>query len=286
VDTVGSTPIMVAKQKIKVMTQVQQPTAIKVLSLDKAKELAPAIFATEPASYINLNRYKFTPTTDIISNMDALGWKLTNAKQSKTNVPLRRNYGVHITEFQHPDLFIKDATGGIEARPTVVLLNSHDGSRPINFEMGLFRLVCSNGLMVKDKDFGGFKERHTKYTLAEVQNMINDKMLGLNDTVAKINNWTGIEMSAKDRRAFAIEALALRIGEDRQAEDYEIMEILAPRREADAPNTLWHTFNRVQENIIRGGYQMNNRTARPITNPIQDMVLNQGLWTLADAYAS
>lgn len=266
--------------------QVQQPTEIKVLSLDKAKELAPAIFATEPASYINLNRYKFTPTTDIISNMDALGWKLTNAKQSKTKVALRQNYGVHITEFQHPDLFIKDATGGIEARPTVVLLNSHDGSRPINFEMGLFRLVCSNGLMVKDKDFGGFKERHTKYTLAEVQNMINDKMLGLNDTVTKINNWTGIEMSAKDRRAFAIEALALRIGEDRQAEDYEIMEILAPRREADAPNTLWHTFNRVQENIIRGGYQMNNRTARPITNPIQDMVLNQGLWTLADAYAS
>ena len=268
------------------MTKLAQPTDIKVMDLKKAKELAPAIFATEPASYINLNRYKFTPTTDIISHMDTLGWKLTNAKQSRTKVPLRLNYGVHITEFQHPDLFIKDSVGAIEARPTVVLLNSHDGSRPINFEMGLFRLVCSNGLMIKDRDFGGFKERHTKYTLQEVQGMIDQKMEGLNGTVEKINRWTGIEMTAKDRRAFAIEALALRIGDDRQAEDYEIMEILNPRREADAPNTLWHTFNRVQENIIRGGYQMNNRTARPITNPIQDMVLNQGLWQLADVYAS
>jgi len=262
------------------------PTEIKVLSLDQAREKAPAIFATKPADYINLNRYKFTPTTDIIEHMDTMGWKLTNAKQSKTKVPLRQNFGVHITEFQHPDLYIKNSEGGVEARPTVVLLNSHDGSRPINFEMGLFRLVCSNGLMVKDKDFGGFKERHTKYTLQEVQNMIEQKMLGLNSTVEKINRWSGIEMSAKDRRAFAIDALALRLGEEKVAEDYEIMEILSPRRDADAPNTLWHTFNRVQENIIRGGYQMNNRTARPITNPIQDMVLNQGLWSLADEYAT
>ena len=262
------------------------PTEIKVLSLDQAREKAPAIFATKPADYINLNRYKFTPTTDIIEHMDTMGWKLTNAKQSKTKVPLRQNFGVHITEFQHPDLYIKNSEGSVEARPTVVLLNSHDGSRPINFEMGLFRLVCSNGLMVKDKDFGGFKERHTKYTLQEVQNMIEQKMLGLNSTVEKINRWSGIEMSAKDRRAFAIDALALRLGEEKVAEDYEIMEILSPRRDADAPNTLWHTFNRVQENIIRGGYQMNNRTARPITNPIQDMVLNQGLWSLADEYAT
>ena len=268
------------------MTKLAQPTEIKVLSLDQAREKAPAIFATKPADYINLNRYKFTPTTDIINHMDTLGWKLTNAKQSKTKVPLRQNFGVHITEFQHPDLYIKNSEGRVEARPTVVLLNSHDGSRPINFEMGLFRLVCSNGLMVKDKDFGGFKERHTKYTLQEVQNMIEQKMLGLNSTVEKINRWSGIEMSAKDRRAFAIDALALRLGEEKVAEDYEIMEILSPRRDADAPNTLWHTFNRVQENIIRGGYQMNNRTARPITNPIQDMVLNQGLWSLADKYAT
>jgi len=268
------------------MNKLSMPTEIKILSLEQAKEKAPAIFATKPADYINLNRYKFTPTTDIINHMDTLGWKLTNAKQSNTKIPLRQNFGVHITEFQHPELYIKNAEGGIEARPTVVLLNSHDGSRPINFEMGLFRLVCSNGLMVKDKDFGGFKERHTKYTLQEVQNMIEQKMQGLSNTVEKINRWSGIEMSAKDRRSFAIDALALRLGEEKIAEDYEIMEILAPRRDADAPNTLWHTFNRVQENIIRGGYQMNNRTARPITNPIQDMVLNQGLWSLADQYAT
>lgn len=266
------------------MSTLAQPQEIKVMSLEQAREKAPAIFATKPASYINLNRYKFTPTTDIISHMDSMGWKLTNAKQSKTNVELRRNFGVHITEFQHPELFIKNGESGIEARPTVVLVNSHDGSRPINFEMGLFRLVCSNGLMIKDQDFGGFKERHTKYTLQEVQNMIDQKMESLPAVIGKINQWNQREMTPKERRSFAMEALALRIGEDRQAEDYEIMEILNARRSEDAANTLWHVYNRTQENLIKGGYQMNNRTARPITNPMQDMVLNQGLWTIADKF--
>lgn len=266
------------------MTKLTQPRDIQVLSLDEAKKLAPAIFATKPAEYINLNRYKFTPTTDIISHMDTMGWKLTAAKQSRTKVPLRRNYGVHITQFQHPDLYIKDSESQIEARPTVVLVNSHDGSKPINFEMGLFRLVCSNGLIVKDKDFGGFKERHTKYTLKEVQAMIDQKMESLPNVIGKINLWNQRELTPKERRAFAIEALTLRLGEERQPEDYEIMEILNPRRAQDSANTLWHVYNRTQENLIKGGYQMNNRTARPITNPIQDMVLNQGLWTMADKF--
>lgn len=269
-----------------IVSTLEQPTAIKRISLEEAREKAPAIFAEKPASYINLNRYKFTPTTEIISHLDSMGWQLTEAKQSKTKVALRRDYGVHITQFQNPELFIKDGNGGVEARPTLVLVNSHDGSRPINFEMGLFRLVCSNGLIVKDKDFGGFKERHTKWSLKEVQDQIDAKMDALPTTIANINQWNGIELSAKQRRDFAIEALALRIGEDRQAEDYEIMDILNAKRKADEPNTLWHVFNRTQENLIRGGYQMNGRTAKAITNPIQDLVLNQGLWQIADRFAT
>ena len=30
---------------------------------------------------------------------------------------------------------------------------------------------------------------------------------------------------------------------------------------------------------------MNNRVARAITNPTQDLKINQDLWTLAEAYA-
>ena len=72
---------------------------------------------------------------------------------------------------------------------------------------------------------------------------------------------------------------------DRKPENYELHEILTPKRDADRSKSLWHTFNVLQENLIKGGYQMNERQARAITNPIQDIKINQDLWTLAEAYA-
>jgi len=259
---------------------------IETISLDKAAQLAPAIFATKPASYINQKMYTFTPTTGIIDQMNSQGWQLTKVQQSNSKSELRRDYGIHIVRFQHPDIYIKSETGGVEARPEIVVINSHDGTKPLQFEAGLFRLVCENGLVLKTQDFGGFKERHTKFTLDSLKTKIDEKMSIMNKTVDTISKWAGREMSAADRRKFATEALSLRLSSDRVAEEYEIMEILNPRRDADRANTLWHTYNRVQENLIKGGFQMNNRTARAITNPMEDMVLNQGLWQLADAFVT
>jgi hypothetical protein len=257
---------------------------ITSISLDSAKSLAPAIFATSPAPTIKSPKYQFTPTFEVIEHMQDMGYVLTGVKQSKSNVDLRKNWGIHITRFQHPDLYIKDPQGMIEARPEVVLINSHDGTRPIQFEMGLFRLVCENGLVIKDRDMGSFRERHTKLNFQEVKNLMDEKVSGLQEVVGKISQWNMKEMSDKQRFNFAMDALALRIGTDRQAEQYEIMDILTAKRKVDEQPTLWHTFNTVQENLIKGGFQLNNRQARAINNPVEDFNLNQGLWQLADSY--
>jgi hypothetical protein len=259
---------------------------IRSLTLEQAAAKAPAIMATKPADYINLKRYNFVPTTDIIEKMSNQGWQLTEAKQSKTNVDLRRDYGVHIVQFQHPDFFIKDGDGNIEGRPTVMFVNSHDGSRPIASDLGIFRLVCSNGLVIKSQDFGGFKERHTKLTNEGVKQLLDEHIGKMSSAVQNINRWNGIEMKALDMRKFATDALLLRLGDDRQVEDHEVFSVLNARRDADRTNTLWHVYNRVQENIIKGGFDIGNRQARGISNPLQDLKLNQGLWQLAEQYAS
>lgn len=257
---------------------------ITSISLDKAKEYAPAIFATSPAPTIKSPKYQFTPTFEVIEHMQDMGYLLTGVKQSKSNVDLRKNWGIHITRFQHPDLYIKNHDGEVEARPEVVLINSHDGTRPIQFEMGLFRLVCENGLVIKDRDMGSFRERHTKLNFNEVKNLMDEKVSGLGEVVGKINKWNMVEMTDKQRFNFAVEALSLRIGTDRQAEQYEIMDILSPKRKADEGNSLWKTYNILQENLIKGGFQLNNRQARAIQNPIEDFNLNQQLWAMADNY--
>ena len=260
-------------------------SAITPISLNDAMAIAPAAFATSPAPTIKSAKYQFTPTHEVIDHMGDLGFQLTGIKQSHSNVALRRNWGIHIARFQHPELFIKNPEGGIEARPEVVMINSHDGTRPVQFEMGLFRLVCSNGLVVKTQDFGGFRERHTKHDFNTLKSMMDAKIASLKPVVGKISQWAEKLMTDKERFQFAIEALALRMPEERKPEQYEILEILNPKRSADASKSLWHTFNVVQENLIKGGYQMNERQARAITNPVQDLKINQELWQLADVYA-
>jgi hypothetical protein len=259
---------------------------ITSISLDSARQQAPAIFATSPAPTIKSPKYQFTPTFEVIDHMQDMGYVLTGVKQSSSNVELRKNWGIHITRFQHPDLYIKDPQGKIEARPEVVLINSHDGTRPIQFEMGLFRLVCENGLVIKDKDMGSFRERHTKMNFQEVKNLIDEKVSGLQGVVNTISKWNMIEMTDKQRYQFAVEALALRLSDDRQPEQYEVLDILNAKRSVDEQPTLWHTYNTVQENLIKGGFQLNNRQARAIKNPIEDFNINQGLWSLASAYSN
>ena len=255
------------------------------MSLTDARLAAPAAFATAPAPTIKSAKYQFTPTHEVIDHMADLGFQLTGIKQSKSNVPLRQNWGIHIARFQSPELYIKNPEGGIEARPEVVMINSHDGTRPVQFEMGLFRLVCENGLIVKTQDFGGFRERHTKYDFNTLKSLIDEKISTLKPVVGKISKWAEKLMTDKERFQFAVEALALRMGDDRQPEQYEIYEILNPKRKADESKSLWHTFNTVQENLIKGGFQLNERQARAITNPVEDFRINQDLWQLADVYA-
>ena len=55
----------------------------------------------------------------------------------------------------------------------------------------------------------------------------------------------------------------------------------------DRAPDLWTTFNRVQENIIKGGVRGRNATGKRVTtravNGIdQDIKLNRALWVLAE----
>jgi hypothetical protein len=93
-------------------------------------------------------------------------------------------------------------------------------------------------------------------------------------------------MTSKEQFAFATEALALRLSGDRKPEQYELTGLLEAKRKEDQPNDLWHVFNRVQENLTKGGFELNERTARAIKNPMMDFEMNMKLWSIAEAYAS
>lgn len=65
-------------------------------------------------------------------------------------------------------------------------------------------------------------------------------------------------------------------------------QLLTCRRGEDLRGDLWSVFNRIQENVLRGGLSRRSPTGRlvrswRITSIREDVRLNSGLWDLAEA---
>jgi len=268
---------------------MQNSLEMVALTIDQIKENAPQAFAATPKPGVS-DRYSFLPTSRIIEDMDRLGWKVNQAKSNRSRTSANAEFGNHIVKFFHPDVYMKDQDGNVEAYVNIVVMNNHMGTGSFKFEMGIFRLVCENGLIIKDKDFGGFNMRHSGYSFEQLQETLNAAMTRLPEVVGKINSYNQILMSKEAQKAFAQQAFALRSYQDRQLTEIELEEFLAPRRKQDEGDSLWVVLNRIQESVLKGGYSITNkknklRRAKSIKNIQQDIKLNQQVWELAGTFA-
>ena len=268
---------------------MQNSLTMTPLSLDQVKQNAPQAFASAPKPGVS-SKYSFLPTSRIIEDMNRLGWQVNQAKSNRSRTAAAAEYGNHVVKFFHPDVFMRDQEGNIEAYVNIVVMNNHMGTGSFKFEMGIFRLVCENGLIIKDKDFGGFNMRHSGYSFDQLQETLNQAMTQLPEVVGKINTYNQIIMSKEAQKAFAQQAFQLRSYQDRQLTETELAEFLAPRRKQDEGDSLWVVLNRIQESVLKGGYSITNkkdkiRRAKSIKNIQQDIKLNQQVWELAGTFA-
>jgi hypothetical protein len=260
---------------------------MKALTREEIAEKAPAVYTTQPHPKVS-DKYSFLPTHQLIDDMEKLGWSVSDAKMALTKSNAQRMYGKHLITFFNPDIVIKDEKGEAEAYPQVVVVNNHRGYGKLRFELGVFRLVCSNGLIVKEKDMGSFVLRHMGYSFEELRVLVNTAVEALPNVVSKINRFTERIMTQEEQNAFATKALQIRFGEERKVTSEEMNAILNVNRPEDQGNDLYKVFNRVQEGIIRGGFNINATTksgtkkVRKISNMLKDLDINGQLWVLAE----
>jgi hypothetical protein len=179
---------------------------------------------------------------------------------------------------------------GGDVLPEIVLDNSHDGTGAYRLMAGLFRLACLNGLIVAEGNVTSVSVRHVG--AATAGKVIDGAFQVLEETpkaVAAIGEWRGIALPEPARVAFAEAARDLRWGRDdanNTLAPVEAAQLLRANRLTDNGNDLWTTFNRVQENVIRGGVagrgSTNRRlTTRAVNSPAANVKLNRDLWALA-----
>ena len=259
------------------------------LTLEEVKAKAPQAFAPAPKPGLS-TKYSFLPTSRIIEDMDRLGWKVGQASGARYRNNINKEFGNHVIKFFHPDIYLRDQEGNIESYINVVVMNNHTGMGSFKFEIGIFRLVCSNGLILKDKDMGTFNIRHAGYSFEQLQETLNQAIERLPDVVGRINQYNAITLTPEQQYEFAAKAVALRSYTDRVPTPEELEDILTPRRQADEGNSLWVVLNRIQESVMKGGYHMVNakgklRKAKSIRNIQKDIQLNQQIWELGMQYA-
>ena len=244
-------------------------------SIEQIKAIAPSVFTTEKASHLT-DKYIQTPTIRVVEDLMNLGWEVTKVQEVKSRK--YKGFQKHLLVFRNPSITIKGENGD-DSFPEILLTNSHDGKAAFNFRVGIFRLVCSNGLVISDADFGVVSIRHMNYTFGSLQVKINEMISKLPGLVQKINLFKSKTLTDAQMSDFATKAAALRT-----KKTVNIMSVLEPTRTEDQGNDLWVVFNRVQEKILGGSYTSGGRKARSVKNFQKDIQLNEQLFELAESY--
>lgn len=270
------------------MRTVIQPSnfrANRPITVDEIARYAPSILADE-AHESRGERYAFIPTMAVLDGLKKEGFEPFAVGQTRVRDIGKKEHTKHLVRLRHPDMMSVTEVGS--EIPEIVLVNSHDGSSSYQLMAGVYRLVCSNG-MIAGSTHGEIKVRHSG-------NIIDDVIEGSFRIVEDVERLTGaiddfkaIQLEAPEQIAFANAAAALKWEPDSTPIDPQ--RLLRVRRMDDKKSDLWSVFNRTQENLIKGGIAGRSATGRRMSTRAvggvnEDVRLNRSLWTLADSLAA
>lgn len=237
----------------------------------------PSVFG-EDKHASRSERYVYIPTITLLENLQREGFQPFFACQTRVRDESKREYTKHMLRLRRE--------GQIAGKqvPEIILLNSHDGSSSYQMLPGLFRAVCQNGL-VCGESFGEVRVPHKGDVVEKVIEGAYE-VLGIFDRVEeKRDAMQSLMLPPPAQQALAKAALIYRFGEEHQPVTES--QLLAPRRWQDESGDLWTTYQRIQENLIKGGlYGRNAKGGRTHTRAVKsidnDVKLNRALWVMAE----
>ncbi len=269
------------------MTQIQN---LNGLDNDQLRSAAPSIFATQPwqgdSTHKGVSeRYEFIPTIQVVEKMRSEGLIPIKAMQAKTRIEGKGDFTRHIIRFRSQQFEWKLNS----SIPEIVLVNAHDLSSSYALNAGIFEMVCSNGLIVQSHDFGSYRTRHQGDIMDGVIEATYKIMTDLPMLEDRVNESQDLTLTYEQQKVYAERALGLRWDKDEKGlYPVEPYKLLVQRRRADEGDSLWKIYNKVQENLIKGGQRpdtRHGRKTRKVVSPLADFKLNRELWQLTEETA-
>ncbi len=241
-------------------------------------------------------KYSFIPTTQVLKVLDSNGWNVSQASEIKVRNEERRGFQKHLIRLRHRDTIKINTMYRENLVPEIVLTNSHDGLASFNLMMGVFRMVCSNGMIVADSLLASHKIRHKGYADELVKEAVYNIVDNTPKVMNRIQEFSQIEMNDSERMVYGESAMDVLYNKDKWNEwnrEQSVVNLIKPKRIEDAPSNLWTTFNTVQEKFLKGNRYMqkkNERYYRPtksreVKSIDKNVKLNKALWTLTEKMA-
>lgn len=260
------------------------------------ERICPMAFKSKPTNPNVSDKYIQATTYDVVQDLEKLGWLPVDAKQCRNKKGSSGIRSFHMIAFQNPNVKITktldDGSEIVDTYPRIILTNSHDGFNSFKFMVGLFRLVCSNGLVLCDSQMVNMSIRHINYDFEELRKIVTTSIEQIPHIVCTMNKMQTIIPTEAQKIDLALEVLRIRKGLELnnplEVPQYVIQDILTPVRNEDKKDDLWTIFNICQEKMIKGGFKAENKKQKPrkqkgITSIKKDLDFNQRLWEKAYA---
>lgn len=266
----------------------------RAMTEDEMHRIAPSIFATTKHESRS-ERFQPIPTVEVLRGLEREGFVPVGVRQSTTRVPGKELFTKHMIRLRHVDAMAKHAVGDTVLE--MLLKNANDGTSAYDLMAGLFRIRCLNSMVVQTDTVDTVKVRHSGDVTAKVIEGTYSVVSRAEQVMRAPQDWAQMKLEREEQKALAEAAHILRFGEveDERPATIDPQVLLRPRRVEDRSDDLWMTFNRIQENVIKGGLhgrsvnaetgRSRRMTTREVKGIDQDVKLNKALWVLAERMA-
>lgn len=245
------------------------------MTLEELYYRVPSVF-TE--GHLGSSIYEKVNTAKVIEYIQDKGWQIVEAKEQKARTETHAGFQKHMITFRK----IEDTTSFRKINDDyfeIHLINSHDARCAYRLVAGIFRLVCSNGLIIAKNTFGDIRIPHIQINREQIIESLREIIYYADKAKQTIDEMQVHKLSTEQQHLFALAALQLRVPENK-LDKYEFQELLKPRRKEDSGDSLWKIYNVIQENLIKGTI-FQHATLRRITAIDSVININKALFEIA-----
>ena len=217
-------------------------------------------------------KYRHINTAEVVQSFVSHGW--VPVKYTEAYTKKYQGYQTHTVQLTHMDTKVTDV-GDCTLR--IIIVNNHHASKCMEIKLGLYRLVCSNGLVVEDANIESLKLRHIGTSIdAQISEFVDRIQVAAEQLRARIAELSTRKMTREAAREFARTALTTRFKPELITNELVDAALHANRPE-DMGDDAWRIFNTVQEKIING-FQTDTGKVRRITSISRNLAINSRLW--------